>query len=79
MSLESIDPEDVIENIEDVLDEIDADHASESELRTAVRKISELIAEASEEEEEEEEEEDEEAGDEVEVDEEEEEQEVPWK
>jgi len=74
---ESVDPEDVIENIEDVLDEIDAEHASESQLRTTVRKISELISEASDEEEEEEEEE--EDSDEVEVDEEEEDQEVPWK
>lgn len=73
---ESVDAEDLIENIEDVLDEIDIEQATESELRTVVRKISELIAEASEEEEEEEE--DEEDGEEVEV-EEEEEKEAPWK
>ena len=72
-----IDADDVIENIEDVLDDIDVEHATESELRTAVRKISELIAEASEEEEEEEEEEEDAEG--VEVEEEEDEKEAPWK
>ena len=74
---ESVDAEDLIENIEDVLDDVDVEHSTESELRTAVRKISDLIAEASEEEEEEEDDDDEEGGEEVEV--EEEEEKAPWK
>ena len=40
----SDEPEDVIDDIADVLDEIDPEHASESELRAAVRRISDLVA-----------------------------------
>ena len=72
------DPEDLIESIEEVLDNVDVEHASESQLRFALQKISDLMATAEDEEEEDEEDEDEEDEEEgVEVDE--EGEEIPWK
>lgn len=50
--------EDIVDEIQDVLDAIDVEHASEAQLRTAVRRISDLVA-GEEEDEDEEEEEDE--------------------
>lgn len=60
--------DDIVDEIQDLLDGIDVEQASEAQLRTAVRRISDLVA-GEEEEEDEEDEEDEDGVEEVEVDE----------
>lgn len=42
----SFEAEEVLDDIADILDEIDPKHSTESELRTAVRRISQLVADA---------------------------------
>ena len=46
MSFDAEDAEDVLEDVANVLDEIDPERASEQQLRSVVRRISDLVATA---------------------------------
>jgi hypothetical protein len=52
-----MDPDDLMEEVEGILDSVDVDSASESQMRDALRSISELFAAADEDEEDDEDEE----------------------